>query len=376
MSTQGAIRSAHTTAANSESAARALVEGLGEATQPRVIVFFAGIHHDGATLGRALERAFPSACVLGCSTNGEFTDRAWGSAGAAALALGAAQVGARALVMADTSGDVRAGIHAAARSLSAQLGTSIAELDAGRFAGLALLEGARGREEQINAAFGEVAPFLPFVGGSAGDDITFSGTWTWAAGQLAREGTALLVAELLVPFRTFQTCHFVPTERRVLVTATKGRHILELDGEPAAAAYARAIGVEPEALDFPHFLANPLGLVIDGQAWLRSGVRREGDALFFACEVVPGTVLHYMRANDIVEDARTKLAALASELGGSLQGGIFFNCAYRMLEARLSGVEDAYHGVLGSVVHVGCQSNGESYLGHINQTLTGLVLGV
>lgn len=371
----GSIRSAHTTHTSSELAASALVEGLAAGPEPRVIVFFAGVRHDGAVLGRALEQAYPSACVLGCSTNGEFTDRAWGSAGAAALALGSAQVGARALAMADTSGDIEAGIHAAARSLSTQLGSSITELDPARWAGLALLEGARGREEAINAALGQVAPFLPFVGGSAGDDISFTGTWTWAAGQLAREGTALLVIELLVPFRTFQTCHFVPTDARVIVTRTAGRLILELDGEPAVPAYARAIGVAPAELDFPHFLANPLGLVIDGQPWLRSVVRCEGEALFCACEVVAGTALHYMRATNLVEDARAKLAALAGELGGPLQAGIFFNCAFRMIEARLSGLEDAYHGVLGSVVHVGCQSNGESHLGHINQTLTGLVLG-
>lgn len=371
--TTGAIRSAHSSQSTSAEAARELLDALA-GCDPRVIVFFAGVHHDGALLGQALERAFPSAQVLGCSTNGEFTDRGRGTQGAAAIALTSAQVGACALAMADVSGDIEAGVAAAAQSLSAQLGVSIRELDPSRWVGLVLLEGAKGREEQINAALGHVAPFLPFVGGSAGDDITFSGTWTWAAGELSSEGTALLVAELRVPFRAFKTCHFVPSERSVVVTRTQGRRILELDGEPAAAAYARAIGVEPEQLEFAQFLAHPLGLMIDGEAWLRSGVRREGDALFFACEVAPGTKLAYMQAGDLVEDTRATLTELGRELG-PLAGAIVFNCAYRMIEAQIRGLDEAYHGVLSTMVHAGCQSNGESYLGHINQTLTGLVLG-
>ena len=45
-----------------------------------------------------------------------------------------------------------------------------------------------------------------------------------------------------------------------------------------------------------------------------------------------------------------------------------------MLEAQLSGQEAAYHAVLSTLPHIGVQSNGESFLGHINQTLTGLIL--
>lgn len=36
---------------------------------------------------------------------------------------------------------------------------------------------------------------------------------------------------------------------------------------------------------------------------------------------------------------------------------------------------DPYHAMLSQFVHIGVHSNGESYLGHINQTLTGLVFG-
>jgi hypothetical protein len=369
------ITSAHSGKADSGEAAAELLQRLDGAA-PKVVVFFAGVAHDGAVLGRALEQRFPDAAVIGCSTNGEFATNHFGKKGAVALAIGAGRIGAVASVMADVSGDIEASFRQAASSLSSKLGRSIRELEPNRYAAIALLEGARGREERINAALGDVAPFLPFIGGSAGDEITFTGTWVWANGRLERDGTALLIAEMKTPFHVLKACHFTSTDRSVTVTRSDEtkRLILELDGQPAATFYAKAIGVEPEKLEFAHFLAHPLGLMVDGEPWLRSGVRREGEALFFACAVAEGSKLHFMRGENLVDDTRTRLAAVRAALAAPLAGGLFFNCAYRMLEAQISGTEAAYHSTLSeSVVHAGMHSNGETYLGHINQTLTGLV---
>lgn len=367
-------RSSFSAAAGSLEAATELIAGLGDA-DPRAVVFFASVEHDGAALGHAFEQRFPGACVLGCSGNGVFGDHGHGKTGAVALAISRDRIGGCAVALADVGGDLDAGIRRAADQISARLGRSIRELDPARWAGVALLEGARGREEHINAALGDVAPFLPFVGGSAGDNISFTGTWTWADGQLLRDGTALLVAEMLTPFRVVKTCNFVPTGRSVVVTRTDParRLLLELDGEPAAQYYGRALGKEPWQLGFLDFLANPLGLMIDGQAWLRSGVRTEGDALFFACAVVEGARLDFMRATDLVADAEAALERARVELGAPPAGAVLFNCAYRMIEADFKGQTEPYHAALSHIVHAGVHSNGESYLGHINQTLTGLV---
>lgn len=369
-------RTAYSAQTDSAAAAGEILAGLADLS-PRVVIFFASVAHDGSILGRALQDRFPSACVLGCSSNGEFSDCGYGKGGVVAMAIGQDVVGRCAVAMADVSQDVDAGIAAAASVLAGRLGCSLRALDDQHWAGLALLEGAHGREEHMNAAFGDIAPFIPLVGGSAGDNITFSGTWTWADGVLAREGTALLVCEMQRPFRYVKACNFTPTDSIVTCTrvAPEKRLILELNGEPAAEFFARRLGLAKHELQFQHFLANPLGLMIDGEAWLRSGVRAEGDALFFACSVVEGAQLNFMQATDLVEDTRAKLVQAAADLGAPIAGAVFFNCAYRMLEAQIKGQEAAYHGVLSSVRHIGVQSNGESYLGHINQTLTGLIFG-
>ena len=364
-------RSAFTARSDSRQAADDLLAALANA-RPRVLVFFAALDHDGALLGDALAARFPGACVLGCSTNGEFSERGHGKGGVAALAIGDDRIGACACALAEVDGDLEAGLARAGDTLAARLGRPLRELDPARHVGLALLEGAHGREEAINAALGDLAPLLRFVGGSAGDNISFTGTWAYADGRLSAGGTALLVAEMRSPFEVFKTCHFTPGERSVVVTRSHQRTILELDGRPAAAHYAELIGRRPDALGFADFLANPLGLMIDGEAWLRSLVRVEGEGLFLACAVAEGSRLSLMRPTDLVADTRARIDRARARLG-NIDGALLFNCAYRMIEAELTGQVDAYHATLAAMTHAGMQSNGESYLGHINQTLTGLV---
>lgn len=375
--------SAYSAATDSAAAADELLAHLGQIStlSPRCVIFFAAITHDGALIGSRLQSRFPDAQVVGCSGNGEFTEQGWGKGGVAAIALGddiiARAASALAVHTANNTADIDASIADAARRLGAALGTELRQLDPARWVGIALLEGAKGREERLNEALGNAAPLLSFVGGSAGDNIAFTGTWVFAEGRLERDASALLVVETRAPFTIIKTCNFVATPIELTITKadTARRLILEIDGKPAAQRYAEVIGAKVEELGFSHFLGNPLGLMIDGEAWLRSGVRVEGSALFFACAVLEGMTLHLMKATDLVEDTRDALARAALPLGGPPRAAVLFNCAYRMLEAQIKGVEQPYHKALSQLVHAGLHSNGESYLGHINQTLTGIIFG-
>ncbi|MGC4119629.1 MAG: FIST C-terminal domain-containing protein [Myxococcales bacterium] len=243
------------------------------------------------------------------------------------------------------------------------------------------MEGARGREERINELLGNAAPLMSFVGGSAGDDIQFKKTWAVRAfagkSELAEDGTALMVLEMGAPFMVLKTCSAVPSARDVKITKADParRLVLELDGQPAAKRYAELLGTTPEKLGFPDFLRHPLGLMIDGEPWLRSLVRVEGDGLFVACAVLDGMMLRLMDPADLVATTTRALADAQITLGRPVAAGVLFNCAYRMIEAQVTGAEERYHAALSNVVHAGVHSNGESWLGHLNQTLTGLLIG-
>ena len=369
-----APRSAYTAQTDSALAAAELIAGLGEAT-PKLVVFFATVEQDGTLIGNALRIRFPEAHVAGCSSNGEFSEQGHGTGGAVALALGSDVIEQVASTLAILDDGVPVGIETAAAVLSAQLGQSIRDLDPEHWVGLGFLEGASGREEKINEALGNIAPLLPFVGGSAGDRIRFERTWVYASGELRHNACALLVLRPARPFAILKTCHFVATPAEVTVTKADPdkRLIHELDGRPAIERYAELVGVSVAELGFPHFLANPLGLMIDGEPWLRSLVRAQGSSLFFACSVLEGMTLNLMQAQDIVENAATAFSKATAPLGVPPRAAILFNCAYRMIEVQIKGVAPAYHAALSSIPHAGLHSTGESYLGHINQTLTGIV---
>lgn len=369
-------RTAYTAHQGSAEAARALIEQLGGETA-RAIVFFAGIKQDGRHLGDALSASFPGACVLGCSTDGEFSDRGFGKGGASAIAFGPDMIGQCAVEMVNTSGDLSAAMAKASRGFASRLGHAPREVDPARYVALALVEGAKGREERINEALGDMAPFLPFVGGSAGDDVTFSSTWAYGDGQYLEDGTALMIAEMGVPFRILKTCSAEPMEATVTVTKCEPskRLILELNGEPAAEHYAKLLGKGADELGISDFVRHPFGLMIDGEPWIRSVLKPLGSGLMMACAVVQGAELHMMKTADIIADTRLAIAEESEKLGGAISGAILFSCAYRMLELSIDGKERAYHDVLSEIRHAGMHTNGESYLGHINHTLTGILFG-
>lgn len=369
-------RSAHSTTANTSLAGPELVEQLGPGPWA-TILFFASPRHDAVQVLQRLEAAHPGACVLGCSTAGEISDRHSGAGGISALGLGSPGVVRCAATLAEyEDGQVERGMASAIADLEAQLGRRLRDLDPTRHVGVVLIEGSFGTEERVNAALGAAAPFLSFVGGSAGDDLTFTVTTCCARGRASHRGCALLALELKDPFAVLKTCHFGPTEHLLVPTRVEGRLVHEFNGEPATVAYARAVGTDPENLTPAVFAANPVGLVIQGQSWLRSpGAVVEGRSMRFFCEVYEGSELRLMRrTGQLLEGTAAALKEIEDRLGGTIGAAVLFNCAYRRLEMDASGLHQPFVDLL-RFPAAGFHTHGESWLGHMNQTLTGLVLG-
>ncbi len=59
---------------------------------------------------------------------------------------------------------------------------------------------------------------IPIVGGSAGDDLRFDQTAVFCDGEFRSDTAALVLVNTATPFQVFNTQHFVPTDRRVVVT--------------------------------------------------------------------------------------------------------------------------------------------------------------
>jgi hypothetical protein len=342
---------------------------------PRAIIFFAGQGHDGAALARGLRSRFSACEVLGCTTAGEFTQERTGVGGVTALALGPTKVRRCAGALADFSGGVEPGILAATSRMAKALEVELRALEPHRYVGVALFEGLKMTEEAANAALGNVAPLLSFVGGSAGDNLEFKTTHVFHNEASSDGGAALLLIEAAVPFTVAKTCSFQThgPAHKVTRADTSQRIVYELDGRPVAQVYAEAVGVAPTGLDASVFMRHPLGQMIDGAPWIRSPQRLLPDGgLKFYCQIQEGMELHVMKPTDLIGETKAAFARAATQLGAPVAGGLAFNCILRRLELDARNLHGAFLETFSGSQTAGFHTYGESYLGHMNQTLTAL----
>jgi hypothetical protein len=368
------IRSAHTACVDTAEAAEALIAQLaGDA--PLAIAFFCAAHHDGAALCRALMAAFPEAQVIGCTTAGELTEGVSTTGSVSLLALGQGKVRRAASALARFEHGVEVGVADATRRIASTLDVSLRALDPASWVGVVLVEGLRMHEEAANAALGNAAPLLSFVGGSAGDGGQFVATRVFCQGEECGDGAALLLLEAAVPFVVGKTCSFEPQSRSLTVTRADAatRVVYELDGRPVEEVYAEALGIPRQELDSRVFMRAPLGVMIDGAPWIRSPQRvlAEGGLKFY-CQIPEGMEVQIMKSTDLVADTRAEVLRVRAALGGKLSGGLVFNCILRRLELDEGRQHEAFLGAFEGLSAAGFHTYGESFLAHINQTLLGL----
>jgi hypothetical protein len=358
---------------DSAAAARELIEQL-EGFEPAAVVFFAAHSHDGGAISRWLKQRFISAQVIGCTTAGEFCERGMHQGGVTALALDASKIARCSARIVPYGRAADKAIVAAVQEMAADLEIpNIRNADPERYVGIVLFDGLSGHEEEANEVLGDLAPMLSFVGGSAADDLEFATTKVFCNGQETGKGAALLLIEAAVPFSVGKSCSYAPTDRTFRITHADplNRIVYELNGRPVLKVYAEAVGTTPEKLDSSVFMKHPVGLMIDGEAWIRSPQRALADGgLKFYCRIAEGMDVRLMKSTDIVEDARRAVARARKELGGLMSGGLAFSGVFRRLEMDEKNLHGDFLQVFDGLQVSGFHTYGESWLGHINQTLT------
>jgi hypothetical protein len=140
--------------------------------------------------------------------------------------------------------------------------------------------------------------------------------------------------------------------------------------------YAEAVGYPVEEIQDRGFMSHPVGLVIDGKPWIRSPQRViDGRGIMFYCQILPGMEVELMRSTDLIGDTQAALSAAVAEVGGTASGALMFNCILRRLELDAQGLNEAFVGAIADIPTAGFHTYGESWLGHMNQTLTGIMFG-
>lgn len=370
------VKQGMSAAADAARAAAELCDAVAQ-DDPALVLFFCSSHYDLPRLAEEIGRRMPGP-VYGCTTAGEITPAGHASRALVGVSLASERMRLVPLVIPDLHGFDAARAQACGDRVNAGVRAARAEMPAARSFGLLLVDGLSVMEEQVVGHLYRVLDGVPIVGGSAGDDLRFSGTHVYADGRFLADAALLLTVVTEHPFCVFKTQHFEPTSTRVVITrADPGRRrVHEINGEPAAEEYARLLGLDAGALDDAVFSRHPLMLRIGGEWFARSirGVDAEG-GLDFYCAIDEGLVLTLARAGDLVGDFEAALGRVRAELGPpALVVG--FECVQRRAAIATEGLGARCDALARRHNLVGFHTYGEQYNAvHINQTLTGVALG-
>jgi hypothetical protein len=203
--------------------------------------------------------------------------------------------------------------------------------------------------------------------------LKFEKTYVFANGRAYNNAALLALLKPAVPFGLIKTQSFSTKNVRLVATKVNEaeREVYEFNNKPAAVAYAEALNTSIEEAQ-NKFMTNPLGLMVEGEPYVRSPQRLRGQNMLFYCNVLQGMELDVLESNDIIADTRTAVAEKEAEMGG-ISAIINFNCILRTLQLEQSDQVRAYGELFKNIPTIGFSTYGEEYIGHLNQTATMLV---
>ena len=332
----------------------------------KMVLYFASSLHAPESISQKMQEAFPGATVFGCSTAGEIASGRMLKNSVVAMAFnGQAIKDVKVEVIEDLGNESRSSFEAFERHFH----TSPAEMDPKQYVGIILIDGLSAKEELIIDRIGDLTN-INFIGGSAGDDLKFAATHVYANGKSYSNAAVLAILEPATEFACIKTQSFNVLPHKLVVTKADeaAREVIEFNDKPAAEAYAEALGISVEAAA-DSFMHHPVGLVIEGEPFVRSPQQIKDGHMIFYCSVVEGMELSILESTDIIEDTRKALAEAKSSMG-SISGIVNFNCILRTLELEHKKATGAYGELFSDIPTIGFSTYGEQYIGHINQTAT------
>ena len=365
-------RRAYTDEPNPTRAISVLAEAL-QADHASAVLLFCSGQYDLARLGRAIDQGI-KAPVAACTSAGQIGAGGFERGGITGVSLSSTDLSMRPYLLSPLS---------LCRSQSVGLASEQARRAATnpgmRSFGILLVDGLSRGEEYVASALYEALGNVPVVGGSAAPSPNGPEPAVYHGGQFWQGAAVLALFETRsLAFEVFSAQHFVPSENKLVITLADPdrRLVYELNGQPAAQAYASALGLETAQLGPRQFACRPLLLEM-GEQLLPRGIwaHQPDGSLTMACSVEEGLVVSIANSTNPLLALERSLAEVGRRVAEPA-ALVVFDCLLRRIELEARGLAAEVGQLLADRGAVGFSSYGEQ-LGplHVNHTLTGLALG-
>ncbi|MDR2786421.1 MAG: methyl-accepting chemotaxis protein [Treponema sp.] len=344
----------------------------------KVIVYFFSVAFEEKEPQRALKRAFPQAICIGASMIGGWSTGGALETGITVMSLSSDEVaevvtsfqtGAKA----DPARIARNAIDELKRKLGART------INPDEYLGFIFFDGLCLGEVIMKEFTLDKSLNLPFVGGAAADELTFTRTLVALDDRLSGDGLVVMILKMKVPFFFNHYVHYLPTNTGFIITRseTTKRVVWEINGQDAASYYAKTLGLSGvDKLNPGIYAKNPFGVKIGDSVYVRSpNAVIDGKGLQFYCYIEAGTKVFLLRQGDIISNAKKAVEEVQNFIPGKIQGSLLFNCVLRYLEIKELRKLDEFNKVFGGTNFIGFNTYGEELFTHHNQTLTAVFFG-
>jgi hypothetical protein len=340
---------------------------IGE-VKSKLVVFFASSNYDLEKTGQSLQKEYPQAAVIGCSTSGEIISGQMLKNSVVVQVIDGETVSDVAVAVVDRIKE-QDNIEQALKAFEKHYGEKLSKMDISKYVGIVLFDGLSGSEEKAMDKLGNLTDLI-FIGGSAGDDLKFKQTFLFAKGKAYSDAAVLALIKPTKGFEIIKTQSFKQLNQVLKADEVNeaARTVIKFNNSPAVEAYAKAVGV-PAAKANDKFMSNPVGLMLGGEPYVRSPQQVKDGNMVFYCNIKKGMELAVLESTDIINDTRKAL-----EKAKNAAGIINFNCILRTLDLEARKQTAEYGLLFTKIPTIGFSTYGEAYLGHINQTATMLVL--
>ena len=342
------------------------------------LLFYSRELMDAEGLAEALARHAPDLAYAGCSTAGEITPAGLEEGHVIAVLFPRRRFTAVSTMVRNLSAsgmeDIAGEVEELRRRLYAQTGST----DSANVFALCLIDGLSYAEEAVTSAIHWGLDDIPLLGGSAGDDLKFETTELLSNGCVDKDCAVVVLIATDVPFHVFKTENFVPTDQKLVVTASEPdrRLVREFNAGSAAEEFAAAVGIAHGAMTPLSFASHPVVVRVGGEYYCRSIQKMNADgSLSFFCAIDDGIVLSIAEPTGMVESTRTALKNVNERLGG-IDVVLGFDCVLRRLDARNRQVFREISELYRANNVIGFGTYGEQYRSmHLNQTFVGIAFG-